>query len=281
MARLILTILLIAFLTVTLFATPTHKLEEHGRKNHDNKRVGNNDDQKMMKVSLMDDKDFELDRIVSKTVVEKHDDDKKVVSKNDGHSKMETTTKKLLQKGSILPTSEEDHLPNSDEDDYYDSDEHESLSSDMFFDLFHDLKDKFTKVSHSISEGASIAAEKLSDLSHKTHYAYAVSKDSILDAEEKVANKAHDLFLYTEEEFNYVISEMRSEANRHALFIGIISGICVYFLMFPVTFLLKVCVRRLKQNKSRIPFFSKYSRNEKVPLLPNEKMGVRAVDYSL
>ena len=73
---------------------------------------------------------------------------------------------------------------------------------------------------------------------------------------------------------------MRKEVNRHALYIGLLSGVCSYFLMFPITFLLSLIYKKCFNRRNRLSFFCKKYKDEDKPLLKKEK-GVGAVDFDL
>ncbi|CEF67438.1 Hypothetical protein SRAE_2000210200 [Strongyloides ratti] len=249
MFRNILTILLIASLTVSLFATPTHKSKEHGK----NENSVSSDSKK--NDTLHKDNDY--------------------VNVEDGEDENDNVESDGLVTGHILVNDDESNL-----DDGVMVDEVESGMIGDILVYFGPITEVVSHVTNSIANGAHVAAGKIADLSHKTHDVYLVSKDQFLKTEEKVASKAHDIFLYTQEEFEYVVDEMRKEANRHALYIGLLSGICSYFLMFPVVLLLKIFYKKISNQRSRIPFFCRKSNGENKPLLKKDKCG-GPIDFDL
>lgn len=266
MFRNILTILLIAFLTVPLFATPTHKSKEHGKNeistDGKNMHPSTNDKHNM---SSNDDKNVSL---------KKDDGDDisiEIVMKGSGKVDLDNSTV-----GHILDN-------NDNEDDLEDEVVVNGMKSSVlggFLVYFGHLAEALNHITNSLADGAHVAAGKIADISHKTHDVYLVSKDQFVKTEETVANKAHDLFLYTQEEFEYVVREMRKEANRHAFYIGLLSGICSYFLMFPIIFLLKTLYKKFYVERSRISFFCRSFKGEKKPLLRKGK-NTGSIDFDL
>uniref|UniRef100_A0A0N5BXA4 PIR protein n=1 Tax=Strongyloides papillosus TaxID=174720 RepID=A0A0N5BXA4_STREA len=260
MFRRILTILLIVSLTVPLFAVPTNKSSEL-LKNGVSKNNGN-----MTNSTDSQRQESSKHNKTNSVAEDDYIDDQTSSNKEESNGGSDD-----LHVGHILKNDDDDGV------------KVDGKKFDVFTNLlvyFEDITETLNSIGHSLADGAHVAAGKIADISQKTHNAYLVSKDQFLRTEEKVANKAHDIFLYTQGEFDYVVEEMRKEVNRHALYIGLLSGICSYFLMFPVTFLLSFIYKKCCGRRNRLSFFCRKHGSENKPLLKKER-GVGAIDFDL